>query len=84
MHPSQYLPPPTGTALIQYVGPVHLEHAVQLSPQPNGNLKMTADILTRDYIHDLRQRASSEIAAEGRSSWKYWGRWGLSKLPPKT
>jgi hypothetical protein len=35
------------------------------SPHPNGNLEMTADILTQKYIRDLRHRSSSEITAEG-------------------
>ena len=41
---------------------------MEITTQPNGNLLMTADVLTRDYIRDLRRRASSEITAEGTSA----------------
>ena len=37
---------------------------INISPQPNGNLEMTADILTQRYIRRLRLRSSSEITAE--------------------
>ena len=38
---------------------------MQINPLPNDNLIMTADILTQQYIRDLRRRSSSEITAEG-------------------
>ena len=38
---------------------------MEINFQPNGNLEMSADILTQDYIRELRRRSSSEITAEG-------------------
>ena len=38
---------------------------MQITPQPNGNLEMSADILTQRHIRKLRRNMSSEITAEG-------------------
>lgn len=56
---------------------------MQINRQSNGNLKMTADILTQDYIRELRQRASSEITAEGTFIVEILGPLGFEQVAPE-
>ena len=56
---------------------------ITIKPQPNGNLQMTADVLTQEYIRELRQRASSEITAEGTFIVDILEPLGFEQVPPE-
>jgi hypothetical protein len=56
---------------------------MEITPQPNGNLVMSADLLTRDYIRDLRHHMSSEITAEGTFILEILGPLGFEQVAPE-
>ena len=56
---------------------------MEINPQPNGNLEMTADVLMREYIRELRRRASSEITAEGTFIVEILGPLGFEQVAPE-
>jgi hypothetical protein len=56
---------------------------MQINRQSNGNLKMTADILTHDYIRELRRHSSSEITAEGTFIVEILGPLGFEQVAPE-
>jgi len=56
---------------------------MEINPQPNGNLEMSADVLTQEYIRALRCRASSEITAEGTFIVEILGPLGFEQVAPE-
>ena len=56
---------------------------ITLSKEPNGNLEMTADILTQEYICELRRHMSSEITAEGTFIVDILGPLGFEQVAPE-
>jgi hypothetical protein len=56
---------------------------ITISPQPNGNLEMSADVLTQEYIRELRHHSSSEITAEGTFIVEILGPLGFEQVAPE-